>query len=129
MLKSKVRESRLKAKIKSVLPFGVQKLIYENVIKKLRTVKLKFQKKITKEDIKKELVRAGLKKGDAVIVHSSLSRIGHIENGADSLIDAFLEVIGKDGLLVMPAFSALHYDDGKKMHVFDVKNTPCYTGN
>lgn len=44
------------------------------------------------------------------------------------MIDAFLEVIGKDGLLVMPAFSALNYDESKKMYVFDVKNTPAYTG-
>ena len=125
---SKVRESRLKAAVKKIMPFGMQKFIYHNLIRKTRNIKLKSQKKITKEDFKHELKKTGLKKGDSVIVHSSLSRIGFLQNGADTLIDAFLEVIGKGGLLVMPAFSALNYDESKKMYVFDVKKTPAYTG-
>ena len=127
-MESKVRESRIKAAIKSVMPFKLQKFLYENIVKKLRMAKISKQKKITKEDIKKELEKAGLKKNDAVIAHSSLSRIGLIENGADDLIDAFLEVIGQDGLLVMPAFSSLQYDKEKKSYVFDMKKTKCYTG-
>ncbi|MBI4451985.1 AAC(3) family N-acetyltransferase [Candidatus Woesearchaeota archaeon] len=125
---SKVRESRLKAAVKKMMPFGMQKFIYKNIVRKARNLKLKSQKKIIKESIKKELIKIGLKKGDAVIVHSSLSRIGFIEDGADSLIDAFLEVVGEDGLLVMPAFSALNYDESKKIYIFDVKNTPAYAG-
>jgi len=129
MVESKVRESRLKARIKSVMPFSVQKFLYSNVIKKARFIKILLNHKITKNDIKYALTKAGLEKGDAVMVHSSLSRIGYVEGGADALIDAFLEVIGKDGLLVMPAFSALQYDKKNKLYVFDVKNTPCYTGS
>lgn len=128
MEKSKVRESKFKAVVKKIIPFEMQKFLYKKVIRKARNIKLKSQKRITKEDLKRELIKAGLKKGDAVIVHSSLSRIGFVENGADTLIDAFLEVVGENGLLVMPAFSALSYDESKKMYVFDVKNTPAYTG-
>ena len=128
MEQSKVRESKLKSAVKKIMPFGMQKFIYRNIIRKARNIKLSVQKKITKEGIKKELIKAGLKKGDAVIVHSSLSRIGFLENGADTLIDAFLEVVGEDGLLVMPAFSSLNYDEKKKMYFFDVKKTPAYTG-
>lgn len=128
MEQSKVRESKMKSAIKKIMPFGMQKFIYKNLIRKARNVKLSVQKKISKEDIKKELMKAGLKKGDAVIVHSSLSRIGFLENGADTLIDAFLEVVGENGLMVMPAFSSLNYDEKKKIYVFDVKKTPAYTG-
>ena len=128
MVKSKVTESKIRAVVKKVMPFGMQKFFYKNVIRKARNAKLSLQKKISKEDIKKELMKVGLRKKDAVIVHSSLSRIGFIENGADALIDAFLEVIGGNGLLVMPAFSALQYDENKKMYVFDVNKTSAYTG-
>ena len=126
---SKVRESKLKSAVKKVLPFRVQKFLYENVVKRARLAKIRKQEKITREDLKKALEKTGLKRGDTVIVHSSLSRIGHIENGADGLIDAFLETVGHNGLLVMPAFSALQYDSKKKMYVFDVLKTPCYTGS
>ncbi|MAG92118.1 hypothetical protein CMO83_05575 [Candidatus Woesearchaeota archaeon] len=128
MTKSKVRESRTKARIKAIIPFGIQKFLYHNIIKKIRLFKITLKGKITKEDIKKSLIKAGLKKDDAVIVHSSLSRIGYIDNGVNTLIDSFLEIIGKNGLLVMPSFSALNYDKKKRIYVFDVKRTPCYTG-
>ena len=128
MIKSKVREGGIKAAVKKILPFRVQKFLYKNVVRKARSAKLYLQEKITKDSIKEELIRAGLGKNDVVMLHSSLSRIGRIQDGADSLIDAFLEVIGKNGLLAMPAFSALQYDSKKKMYVFDVLKTPCYTG-
>ena len=128
-MESKVRESRIKSQAKKTIPFAVQKFIYSNIIKKLRFLKISIEQTITKENIKKKLREIGLKKNDAVIVHSSLSRIGYIERGADTLINAFLEVIGKDGLLVMPAFSSLQFDEKRKTYIFDVKNTPAYTGS
>lgn len=43
---------------------------------------------VRKEDIKAGLMRLGLKKGDTVGVHSSLSSFGHVDGGADTVIDA-----------------------------------------
>lgn len=129
MASSRVRESKVKSRVKQFIPFHIQKFLYDSIIKKIRLLRIFLQTKITKEDIKKSLVEAGLKKNDVAIVHSSLSRIGYILGGADTLIDAFLEVIGSGGLLVMPAFSALQYDKKNGLYVFDVKDTPCYTGN
>src|SRR3989344_2868835 len=102
-MESKVREIELKRKLKSHIPFWAQKIIYR-IIKKLRLAKNAAKEKYSKEDIKKFLLGAGLKKGDAVIVHSSLGRIGYVEGGADAVIDGFLEVIGEGGLLAMPTF-------------------------
>lgn len=62
-------------------------------------------KHITKEDIKKGLKNSGLKKRDLLVVHSSLSSMGYVEGGADTVIDAIIEVIGKDGTLMMPTFT------------------------
>ena len=128
-MESKVRESKLKSGIKKIMPFRLQKFIYNNFVKKARMAKIALDKKITKEDIVNRLKEIGIKKDDSLMVHSSLSRIGMIEGGAETLIDAFLEVIGKNGLLAMPAFSALDFDKEKNLYVFDVNKTPAYTGS
>ena len=47
----------------------------------------------------------GLKKGDIVGVHSSLGSFGYVEGGADTVIDALLEVVGREGTIVMPTHS------------------------
>jgi len=52
------------------------------------------------------LTRLGLKKGDMVGVHSSLSSFGYVEGGADTLIDALLETVGEQGSVVMSTHSA-----------------------
>ncbi len=62
---------------------------------------------MNKADIKKCLSEFGLKTGYVVIVHSSLASIGHVEGGADTLIDAFLETIGNEGTLAAPVFGNL----------------------
>ncbi|MDH7476833.1 MAG: AAC(3) family N-acetyltransferase [Candidatus Bathyarchaeota archaeon] len=60
---------------------------------------------VCKEDIKAGLKKLGLKKGDIVGVHSSLSSFGYVEGGADTIIDALLEVVGKEGTITMPTHS------------------------
>lgn len=60
---------------------------------------------VTKEDIKKGLIDLGLKGGDLVLVHSALASLGKVEGGADTVIDALLEVLGPKGTLMMPTLS------------------------
>lgn len=56
--------------------------------------------------IKNELVtafrNAGLTAGDLVLVHSSLRKLGTVEGGADTVLDALLEVLGQEGTLALP---------------------------
>ena len=126
-MQSTVRESNIKRKLKALIPFQIQKLLYES-IKKFRLAKNIAKSRYTKADIKKFLLDAGLGKGDVVIVHSSLGRIGYVEGGVDAVTDSFLEVIGKEGTLVMPTHSNPKYDEKKKRYIFDAKKTPAYTG-
>ena len=67
---------------------------------------------IRKADIARALREAGVNADDLVLVHSSLSAFGHVEGGADAVIDAFLEVLGPNGTLLMPTFtqSAIYCD-------------------
>lgn len=96
---------------------------------------------VTKEDIKKGLQELGLKRGDVVGVHSSLSSFGYVEGGADTVIDALLCVVGEEGAVVMPTYSTNRIDVERtkeevemgvtwksKILPYDPKKTPCWTG-
>ena len=73
---------------------------------------------MNKNGIKKALQALGLKEGDIVLLHSSLGSIGKVDGGADAVVNAFLEVLGKTGTLVAPVFGDL----GILTHV--VRNHP-----
>ena len=76
---------------------------------------------LTKKQIIQGLRELGLETGDTVIVHSSLSSFGEVENGADAVADAILDVIGTQGTIIVPTFN---YDPG----VYDVATTPSVVG-
>ena len=59
---------------------------------------------ITKKDIVDKLRKIGLKQGDHIIVHSSLSSFGKVIGGADSVIDALIEAVRKEGTVIVPTF-------------------------
>lgn len=60
-----------------------------------------------KDQIESSLRELGLQTGDVVLLHSSLSSLGEVEGGAEGLVDAFLNVLGAEGTLVVPTFGDL----------------------
>jgi aminoglycoside 3-N-acetyltransferase len=60
---------------------------------------------LTRGQIAAGLRAAGLGRGDVVMAHSSLRSMGHVEGGADAVVDALLETIGPSGTLVVPTFT------------------------
>ena len=60
---------------------------------------------VTKQDLIAGFRLLGLREGGIVGVHSSLSRFGYVEGGAEAVIDALLETVGNEGSVVMPAYS------------------------
>lgn len=61
--------------------------------------------RLTRADIAAGLRELGLWKGDRVLVHSSLVALGEVDGGADAVIDALLDAVGSDGLVVVPTFA------------------------
>lgn len=58
---------------------------------------------VTKQDIVDGLLDLGVKSGDELEVHSSLSSFGMVVGGAASVISALKEVVSKNGSIFMPA--------------------------
>jgi len=56
---------------------------------------------VTKAMIVKGLRSLGIKTGDILTVHSSLSSFGKVQGGAATVVDALVETIGREGTLVM----------------------------
>ncbi|WP_040226133.1 aminoglycoside N(3)-acetyltransferase [Bhargavaea cecembensis] len=65
---------------------------------------------ITKDTLKRDLAEAGIRKGDRIIVHSSMKAIGWVSGGAQAVTEALLETVTKEGTVVMPAQSADNSD-------------------
>lgn len=63
----------------------------------------------------------GLESGSRVVVHSSLSSLGHVEGGADTVVDALLDAVGADGTVAVPTFT--RYDEP-----YDPDESPSTTG-
>ncbi len=76
---------------------------------------------VTKQDIVKGLRKVGLAAGDTVVVHSSLRSFGEVEGGADTVVDALLEVLTEKGTLLVPTFN---FEPG----IFDHATTPSIVG-
>jgi aminoglycoside 3-N-acetyltransferase len=75
---------------------------------------------LTRTDIVAGLRALGLAPGERVLVHSSLSALGQVEGGADTVIDALLEAVGSEGLVAVPTFGGAQ--------PFDRRSTPTNLG-
>lgn len=52
--------------------------------------------------------RLGLRAGQTVLVHSALRTLGHVDGGAETVVDALLSLLGPRGTLVAPTFTFAH---------------------
>lgn len=82
---------------------------------------------MTQRDIEAGLREVGLRAGDVLLAHSSLSSFGFVEGGADTVVDAMLAAVGEAGTVVVPTFTFGRSYDRQEV-VFDLKETPSETG-
>ena len=77
---------------------------------------------ISKAQLVADLKKLGLESGMDLMVHSSLSAIGYVEGGADTVVEALLSTIGKRGTLMMPSFNH------RAAQVYNSMTTPTTNG-
>ncbi len=79
--------------------------------------------------ISEELRGAGLRRGGIALVHSSLSSMGHVPGGPETVILGMLDALGESGTLLLPALSYEYTRwSGDPLPTFDVLHTPSNVG-
>lgn len=73
-------------------------------------------KPITKDEIMAAFSEIGLHKGQTLMVHTSLSSIGYVCGGAQTVIEALTETVGPEGTIMMPTQSWKNLDPEDGVH-------------
>ena len=63
------------------------------------------ERMVTREQLVADLAALGVTPGMDVMVHSALSRLGHVVGGAAAVVKALLQAIGPEGTLMAPSFN------------------------
>lgn len=74
------------------------------------------RKIVLKQDVSQALKKAGVCRGQAIMVHTSLSSLGFVCGGAQIVIEALLEAVGEEGTIMMPAQSWKNLDPEAGVH-------------
>lgn len=73
------------------------------------------------DDLRKALFDVGVRPGDVLMVHCAWRSFYNFTGSPDDVLECLLELLGKDGTLLMPAY-------GKDLYSFDVADTPSVAG-
>lgn len=98
-------------------------VMYFEALAELRYVDLVAEDQlIPGEQLVRDLQALGVEAGMDLMVHSSLSGIGYVAGGAETVVAALLEAIGPAGTLLMPSFNH------RAAQVFNPMTTPTING-
>lgn len=75
-----------------------------------------------------DLRALGLRDGDVVLVHSSLSGLGRVEGGAETVVEALVATVGQGGTVLFPTLTGTPDDGPGRPPVIELATTPCWTG-
>jgi aminoglycoside N3'-acetyltransferase len=80
----------------------------------------------TRESLAADARRLGIEAGDTLLVHSSFKSLGPVEGGAVAVIGALEDVLGPEGLLLMPSFNLVASE--KRADTWNLATTPSTVG-
>lgn len=83
---------------------------------------------ITASDISAALSAAGIAAGDVIMVHSSLKSFGHVDGGAEAVVDALLKAVGPEGTVVVPTLTATYTSGSASGLAWNRSRTPSRVG-
>ena len=85
---------------------------------------------LERERLVADLSNAGVQAGDVVMVHSSLSQIGNVDGGAETVIESLIDAVTPDGTIMMPVYNSADRvtRDMKQGKSPDLRSSPSGTG-
>jgi aminoglycoside 3-N-acetyltransferase len=76
------------------------------------------------ESIVRDLKRLGVQPGDSILVHTSLKRVGYLEDGPTAFIHALAEAVGPTGTVLFPCLTGRREDSAENPPAFSARSTP-----
>lgn len=80
---------------------------------------------VTADDVAAGVRSVGVEPGDLVMFHSSLSSMGHVVGGPNTVIEGFLQAVGPEGTVAVPT---LWWNGSQNLADWDYDNSPSYPG-
>lgn len=107
--------------------------LYPKFVKIKGAIRFRYMKAtsdvLTEADLIRQFPMCGLKPGDMIVINSSMSKMGVLQDGPLTLINALKKYITPDGLIVMPSYPHRGaYDYLEHYQLFDVNTTPSQNG-
>lgn len=106
---------------------------YRTSQKARRRLKLWISPTITRDRLAADLRALGIAAGDVVFVHASMSNLGKVEDGAETIIEALRDVLTSTGTLIIPTYhmpgrNAYETCLAADEYIFDPKSSPTELG-
>ena len=79
-----------------------------------------YSQKVLSQDLR----GLGVEAGATIFIHSSFRSLGSVIGGAGTVVGAFKDVVGPEGLILMPSFNLVE----KRAETWDVETTPSTVG-
>jgi aminoglycoside 3-N-acetyltransferase len=79
-----------------------------------------------RDRLREDFVALGVEAGDTLFIHSSFKSIGPVEGGAESVVAALGEAVGPEGLVLMPSFNLVDWDE--RPRIWALETTPSTVG-
>jgi len=83
---------------------------------------------VTRRMVADAVREVGVRPGDTAIFHSSLSSMGRVVGGPDTLIDGFLDAVGPDGTVACPSLWGRRSGGRTDLALWDKTRSPAYIG-
>lgn len=94
----------------------------------MQTQSWRNSRPVTRAGLAADLQALGVQPGSVVLVHSSLSRLGRVEGGAETAIAALVDAVSPGGTVLFPTLTGSERDGPACPPAMDVRGTPCWTG-
>ena len=84
---------------------------------------------VTRDDVTRAARQVGIEPGDTVMFHSSLSSMGTVQHGPDTVIDGFLDAVGPEGTVAVPTLCNWAPDEQERVFErWNPTSSPSYVG-
>lgn len=94
----------------------------------MNTMSWQNSPKMSRARLTRDLYALGIRPGECILVHSSLSRLGFVEGGAATVIDALVDAVTPSGTVLFPTLTGSERDGPSDPPFMDIRSTSCWTG-